>query len=105
MQLLCPPDLSSAAGVVALDGTLTVRLWNLILNANFRHKHILGSCDKERYLKTTMGYQIEQANADPKPYSSGEYVTPDADEALLLGIEIEEGTKASLVTTKQAMEN
>lgn len=104
MWVLSPPDLSTAAGIVGLDGTPTRMLWDLVTDQNFSHHRVLDPAEVDQYLKNVQGYTIKQAGNGIKPYSSGNYVSLDHDAALILGVDVNHNEGPCLITSKKALQ-
>ncbi|MGB9986205.1 hypothetical protein [Salarchaeum japonicum] len=102
--VLIPPPLYAAESVVGLDGTPTLSKWRLVLgNTWVSHEPVLKS-DRERreYLREVLGLELIQTDAGTKPYQSGNSVNVSSDGALLENVHEREGSKPSVITSKQA---
>jgi hypothetical protein len=101
-----PPDLSTAAGVVGLDGTPILRMWEGRLGCppdqEIEYRRVLCEEHRQEYLWSTLGYQIYQTSTHIKPYSSSEYVRVPKDTALIEAVYRETGVEPAVITTKGA---
>jgi len=110
VHLLCPPDLSDARGVVALDGTPTVDMWKRALGIQFSSRRaVLSDNEREEYLRDVMNYRFIRTTDVVKSYSAGESeiktrVTTREDAALLERIASEHDERPGLITTARAEE-
>jgi hypothetical protein len=104
MYVLEPPDLSSAAQVIGLDGTPTVELWNLLFapGTGFEHKQVISRDDFTTYLRSAMNMSLIQIGGGWHPYASGRI--SDLDEERLAAVQALEDEKFALVSTKKAIE-
>ena len=82
LWILDPPDLSDAAGVIALDGTPKKSLWDLTLGENLEYIQLLSDDERRSYLNRPTGRTTIQTTANRNPYSSGKSVTPEKDGAM-----------------------
>jgi DNA-binding transcriptional ArsR family regulator len=101
VSILSPPDLSSAAGVVALDGTPNHDKWEASLGVPLEHEEILDEEEWEKYLIDTMNYTFVVTTEATKPYNSVSNVNIREDAALLSGVHEEFG-KPIVITTLTA---
>jgi len=103
--VLIPPPVYAAESVVALDGTPTIRKWRLVLGGWIEHEEVLDSeREKQEYLQDVLSLEIIQTDTGTKPYQSGRSVNVSSDGALLENIHEREGSKPSVITSKQAKE-
>jgi hypothetical protein len=104
MYVLEPPDLSSAAQVIGLDGTPTVELWNLLFapESGFNHEQVLSRDDFTTYLRSAMNMSLIQIGDGDHPYAGGNL--SDLDRDRFAAIQALEGEEFSLVSTKKALE-
>lgn len=103
MRFLSRPSLTYARNIVALDGTPTRELWELVLGIRLRHERVL-SDDERRDVLDDMGYRFIQTTDGVKPYSSGWWVNTDYDGALFRQLYAEHGGKLDLITSQRAIE-
>lgn len=103
VHVLTPPDLSSARGVVGLDGTPTKMMWDLATGEDFESVSVVDAESMNDYVRNILGVTIKQTNMNLKPYHGG-HITPERDEGILLGVEVAEGQKPSLIAPKNALE-
>ncbi|WP_327052294.1 winged helix-turn-helix domain-containing protein [Halomicrococcus gelatinilyticus] len=104
MHVLTPPNLTGATNIVALDGTPTIRLYDLIFGLNFQHKQLLSDSEREEYILDTQDLRIIQTEfRSIHPYSSGTYVNLDRDEALLREVIEVEGGEPAVITSSDAL--
>jgi len=104
MYVLTPPNLTSAKNVVALDGTPTLRLYDLMFGIGFKQKQLLGDSEQEEYIQDTQDLRIVQTEfKNIHPYSSGTYVNLDRDEALLREVVEDHNDKPAVITSSDAL--
>lgn len=104
IHVLTPPDLSGAHGVVGLDGTPTLMMWKLATGEDFDHLSVLDRKEEMgAYVRDLLGITVKQTNDSLKPYHGGR-VTKNLDEAILYGVEVEEGEKPALIAPKKALD-
>lgn len=104
--VLIPPPLYAAESVVGLDGTPTITKWRLALGGGWieQEKVLESNEEKRAYLRDVLGLTIYQTTAGSKPYQSGSHVNVNSDAALIESIHETEGTRPSIITSKQAKE-
>jgi hypothetical protein len=104
MYILEPPDLSSTAQVIGLDGTPTVELWNLLFapETGFEHNQVISRDDFTTYLRSAMNMSLIQIGDGWHPYASGRI--SDLDEERFAAVQALEDEKFALVSTKKALE-
>jgi hypothetical protein len=102
LSILRPPDLQYASGVVALDGTPTVDLWELCLGERLNHRPVLQDDERAEYLTQALNLNLIRTSEYIKTYNSSEYVNLRSDGALLDEIESIHGEKAGVITTSTA---
>lgn len=104
MYILEPPDLSSAAQVIGLDGTPTVELWNLLFapETGFEHKQVISRDDFTTYLRSAMNMSLIQIGDGWHPYAGGDI--SDLDEDRFAAIQALEDEDFALISTKRALE-
>lgn len=100
--ILNPPDFSDAEGLVALDGTPTRRLWNLALGVRLKRRKVLSDEERRAYIRDTQGLRVIQTSEYDLPYSSGEYVKPRRDAALIHEVARKHGEKPGVITSQAA---
>lgn len=118
--LLARPPLKNARGVIALDGTPPIDLWNLFL-PEIEHYEVLPTDEeKQAYVEGELGIRLLQTSAHPKPYAAGNEFDPDKPSKQIHGqnkaavkdilafkwmIDSYEGTEApAIISTKAAIE-
>jgi hypothetical protein len=75
--LLTRPPIANAHGVVALDGTPTLELWNVLL-PGIEHRPALPTDeDKNDYIRDQLGLQLIRTSPYVKPYGSGKEFDSD----------------------------
>lgn len=99
---LVPPDLTYASGVVALDGTPTREMWELVLDEHLNHREVLTSPERVEYVRDGLNLTLVRTTEAVKPYNSGEHVAVEQDAALLERIVDEHGERPSVITTRTA---
>lgn len=102
VSILRPPDFSSAAGVVGLDRTPTTRLWNLVFHLQFKREQVLDDKEREAYIPQRLRI-IQTAIESIYPYSSGEYVNPEQDAALVQEIANQHGVEPAVISSEKAL--
>jgi hypothetical protein len=102
LSILRPPDLQYASGVVALDGTPTVDLWELCLGERLNHRPVLQEDERAEYLTQALNLNLIRTSEYIKTYNTGEYVNIQSDGALLDEIESIHGEQAGVITTSTA---
>jgi hypothetical protein len=100
--LLQPPDLPPSADVVALDGTPTLRMWELALGCHLNRRRVLQDGERADYICDTLNLQLVRTSEHVKPYNSPQHVNTDADAALFAKIETTHSEQPGVVTTKAA---
>lgn len=101
--LLLPPKLDEARGVIALDGTPTPDLWQLVVDTRLSHEQVLSDEERADYLTHALGCSIVQTTDATKTYSSGTYVKPEEDSLLFEAVTEREGTEPALISTAKAI--
>jgi hypothetical protein len=104
MYTLEPPDLSSAAQVIGLDGTPTVELWNLLFapESGFKHDQVIRRDDFTTYLRSAMNMSLIQIGDGWHPYAGGNL--SDLDAVRFAAVQAIEDERFALVSTKKALE-
>lgn len=97
-----PPDLTDADHVVCLDGTPTKELWDTTLGIDLHTERVLTDEERREYVLNSQNLRIVQTTDSVLPYSSGTYVNPERDAALLRTIAIRHGTNPGAATSKSA---
>lgn len=114
ISILNPPDLSETTGVLALDGTPSLTMWELVLgvedddcddeSSGLRHKQILDDDERKRYLTDEHGLTVVQTSAGAKHYGKGTWATPEQDKALFQAATRRSGERIPLISTKGTLE-
>jgi len=104
VRLLTPPSLEYTSGIIALDGTPTLDIWELAIGSRLNHRQILTNEERGgEYISDVLGLNLVQTSEYMKPYSgNSEYVNTDEDRALVEAIGEQHGRKLALITTKTA---
>lgn len=104
MYVLDPPDLTSAAQVIGLDGTPTVELWNILFapEKGFNHEQVISRDDFTTYLRSAMNMELIQIGGGMHPYAGGK--VSDLDKERFAAIQAIEGERFAIVSTKKALE-
>lgn len=102
LSILRPPDLQYASGVVALDGTPTVDLWELCLGERLNHRPVLQDDERGEYLCKALNLNLIRTSEHIKCYNSSGHVNVRSDGALLNEIESIHGEQAGVITTSTA---
>jgi TolA-binding protein len=106
MYVWRPPDLNSAEQVIGLDGTPTLKLWNLLLRpeseSGFDHRKVVDRQDFIKYVRSGMNMSLVQAGNGAHPYASGRTYNPDKDR--FAAIHALENQLFPLISPKQAIE-
>lgn len=103
VHILQPPDLTCADGVIALDGTPTKELWELVLGMKLEHRRLLSNDERRAYIRDILGLEIYQTSLKTRPYSSGNYVTVERDRLLLNAINAKHDEKPAIITSMKAL--
>lgn len=104
MSVLTPPTLTNAKNVIALDGTPTLRLYDLMFNVGFEQKQLLSDPEREEYIQDTQNLKIVQTELKYiRPYTSGSSVNVDRDEALLREVIAVHSDDPSVITSCKAL--
>lgn len=104
MTVAVPPRFSDAKGVVGLDGTPLLMMWEVATGLKLNHHRVLDNIERREYLRLAVGLEIIQTTGDVRPYSSGEHINEDRDEALLWQIQEEQGKAPDLISSKRAID-
>jgi len=104
VHLLRRPDLSPAKKVLALDGTPTHALWEMVLGVDLEYLQILTERERRAYIWNALGHRIYQTTDATKPYSSGNYVNLQQDHALVDAVRRRSGQAPALISSKKAIE-
>jgi len=109
ISLLQPPALEYARGVVGLDGTPTMEMWELVLDERLNHREVLQPEERAEYVQNALNLNLIQTTDAVKSYSPKESeidsrVTLDEDTALLEAITDQHDERPSLITTNRAEE-
>lgn len=104
LTLLLPPMLDEAHNVIGLDGTPWTTQWELCLGTSLSHYPVLSDEERAGYLQNALKLSIYQMSSDAKPYSSGTWVKPEQDSALIRQVGEWERRRPDLITSKGAME-
>ncbi|MGB9987456.1 winged helix-turn-helix transcriptional regulator [Salarchaeum japonicum] len=104
MSVLTPPTLTNAKNVIALDGTPTLRLYDLMFNVGFEQKQVLSDSEREEYIRNTQNLKIVQTELKYiRPYTSGNNVNVDRDEALLREVIAVHGDDPAVISSDRAL--
>jgi|GEM_PF-497776 len=101
--LLLPPRLDETSGVIALDGTPTPDLWQLVVDTRLSHEQVLSDKERADYLTHALGCSLVQTTDATKTYSSGTYVKPEEDSLLFKAVAEQKGTEPALISTAKAI--
>lgn len=104
VRVLTPPNLSYARGVVALDGTPTKSMWELVLGERLNHRQVLTDDERREYLRDALDLNLVRTSEYIKPYNSEDHVTVDDDAALLEAIVERHGEDPSVITSMTALQ-
>ena len=102
LSLLTPPDLDYASGVVALDGTPTVDMWEDCLGERLNHREVLQGNERAEYIKEALNLNLIRTSEYIKPYNSAGHVNVEADATLLNEIAALHGETPGVITTSTA---
>jgi hypothetical protein len=102
LSLLTPPDLDYASGVVALDGTPTVDMWEDCLGERLNHRRVLQGNERAEYIKEALNLNLIRTSEYIKPYNSAGHVNVEADATLLNEIAALHGETPGVITTSAA---
>jgi len=101
VRVLSPPDLGYTRGVVALDGTPTQAMWNLVLGEDLNHRPVLQDGERADYLRDALNLNLIRTTEWIKPYN-GDNVDVDGDAALLEAIGEAHDQRPAVITTTTA---
>ena len=106
MTILQPPNLGSAQSVIAVDGTPTIEMWNIVLGTELRHLPVHTDEEKNEYLRHGLQLRIIQTTQDLKPYANRNRnrISVEADLALIKRIIQREGREPAIISTKYAIQ-
>ncbi|WP_141466396.1 hypothetical protein [Salinadaptatus halalkaliphilus] len=104
VRVLAPPDLSYARGVVALDGTPTKSMWELVLGERLNHRQILTDDERRDYLRDALDLNLVRTSEYVKPYNSADHVAVNDDAALLEAITERHDEDPSVITSMTALQ-
>ncbi|WP_200840405.1 hypothetical protein, partial [Natrialba sp. INN-245] len=102
VSVLQAPALEYASGVVALDGTPTKRMWELVLGERLNHRPVLQGDERAEYVRDALNLNLVRTTEYVKPYNSADHVNTEQDAALLEAIAEEHGEPAAVITTSTA---
>ncbi|WP_423744753.1 hypothetical protein V5735_01540 (plasmid) [Haladaptatus sp. SPP-AMP-3] len=97
-----PPAMEYASGVVALDGTPTLDMWELALGTRLNRRAVLAECERGDYLKNALNLNLVRTTDAVKPYNSADHVNVEQDAALLQEITEQHGDRPAVITTSTA---
>lgn len=100
--LLQPSTDTYHRALVALDGTPTPQMWELVLGERLPHRQVLTDDERREYIRDVLNLQFVRTSEWVKPYNSAAHVNVDADAALLEAIADEHGQHPALITTSTA---
>ena len=105
MHVWRPPDLSNADQVIGLDGTPTLKLWNMLLPPNddteFDHRKVIDRSDFMNYIRSGLNMSLVQTGDGAHNYAGGR--TSDKDEDRFAAIQAIENQSFPLISTKKAL--
>jgi len=101
-HLLRPPNLDDSSAVIALDGTPTPDMWRSRLGVDLKHETVMNEDQRRAYIRKGLDLKIATTTPYIKPYSSGEHVYTEEDQALIEELESQHGRAPSLITTLKA---
>jgi hypothetical protein len=104
LSLLTPPDLDYTSGIVALDGTPTLNMWEDCLGERLNHRSVLQENERKEYIKQALNLNLIRTSEYIKPYNSANHVNVEADATLLNEIADMHDEKPGLITTSTAEE-
>jgi len=107
IYVLSPPSLDEAEKIIALDGTPSWWLWNLVLGRVhtgewLNHQRVLTDDERRRFIADVRDLSVIKTTNFAKTYTKERYVRPDEDGALLQAIEDRHGAKPALITSIRA---
>jgi hypothetical protein len=97
-----PPDLDYASGIVALDGTPTVDMWEDCLGERLNHRPVLQDEERTEYIKQALNLNLIRTSEYIKPYNSDNHVNVEADATLLNEIADMHDENPGVITTSTA---
>jgi hypothetical protein len=102
-----PPTLSD--NIVALDGTPTKVMWELVLGLydkkgrSLNVQQVLEEEERREYVHRLQGIRVVPTTYDEKPYSSGEHTKPKADSALVTAVRDRHSGDIGIVSSKEGI--
>ena len=103
LYILRPPQLTEANGVICLDGTPELQLWQTVVDKDLTKQQVLSEDERCEYLTDVLGYTLVQTTDRANHYSSGRQTNPEKDGALFETVRQETGVQPALISTKQAV--
>jgi len=104
VHLLLPPKMDEAKGVLALDGTPTLDLWQLTVDTRLSRAGILSNEERADYLTDALDLSITQTAGDAAySYSGGNAVKPERDALLFEAVAKRRETEPALISTAKAI--
>jgi hypothetical protein len=105
MHVWRPPDLSKVDQVIGLDGTPTLKLWNLLLppdsDKEFDHRKVVNRSDFMNYIRSGLNMSLVQIGDGAHNYAGGR--TSDKDKDRFAAIQAIENQSFPLISTKKAL--
>jgi hypothetical protein len=101
--VLRPPQLTEADGVICLDGTPELELWQTVVDHDLSKQQVLSDDERCEYLTNVLGMTLVQTTERANHYASGNYVHPEQDGVLFDSVRRETGVQPSLISTKAAV--
>jgi hypothetical protein len=103
MHLLRPPDLSSAAQIIGLDGIPTVQLWDLLFDheRDFEHHKVIPRDAYPTFFQSALNMDIVQMGGGTHHYAK----TPPSsfDKSRFATVRLRENERFALISTKNAL--
>jgi hypothetical protein len=104
-----PPTLSD--NIVALDGTPTKVMWELVLGLydkkgrSLNVQRVLNEQERREYVRGVQKLKVVPTTNYDKHYSSGRYTKPEPDSALVTAVRKRHGDKVGIISSEEGLDN
>jgi hypothetical protein len=102
------PDLPD--NIVALDGTPTKVMWELVLGLydkkrkSLNVQRVLDEQERREYVRDVQKLKVVPTTENNKPYSSGKYTKPERDSALVTAVRERHGNDIGIISSKEGLD-
>jgi hypothetical protein len=103
VYLLAPPPLQYTRAVLALDGTPTREMWELVLGGRLNHRQVLTDDERREYIRDGLNLNLIRTTKAVKPYNSSDHVKVEQDAALLEKVHDQHGQLPALISSRTAL--